>query len=187
MPHRLEQLNFWNVKIRVEFRVIIWFKIHDKVNNCTNCCKKSTFVMSGRHNCVQTQASAPCWLCDLPSRQDSYSTELAWGAGNSLAGAIRGGRQTANGARRAESESWRSDGRRIQTVSIHTIAEMGVGLMGLPTDSVRHMSSRSGFAGRQVGTTRHSRRRVQDAPDGIDVRRSGGKGRERNSRGIQIR
>ena len=39
MAHPLEQLHFWNVSIRVRFRVIIWFKVHDRVNNCTKCCK----------------------------------------------------------------------------------------------------------------------------------------------------
>ena len=67
------------------------------------------------------------------------------------------------------------------------MAEMGVGLIGLPADGVRQISGRSELAGRQVGTTWHSRRRLQDAPGGMDARRSGGKGQERNSRGIQIR
>ena len=66
------------------------------------------------------------------------------------------------------------------------MADTGFGLVGLPADDVRQMDSRSGLTGRQVGTTQHSQRHLQDEADDTDAWRAGGKGQGRNNCGIRM-
>ena len=56
-------------------------------------------------------------------------------------------------ARRAGGESRRKGGRMIRTVSNHTAAETGAGLVGLPAGGIKRIDGRSGLADGQVRTT----------------------------------